>query len=152
MNAVLSVLGVFGQVLAVWLLVLILIATFVVLVVLPTIAAGALLVAILDRRLTRPDPLDRAAVQRRIATIVITFVVASLASVRVLVALNDAIVEPLWAVALIVAGVVQIVTAVVTVRRGASWQSTRSLVGTLGLHFAIGLVLVFAGPLLGVLR
>lgn len=119
-----------------------------VLAVLPTIAPGALLVGVLDWRLARPDPMDTVAVRRRIRVLLTTFVVAAMAGLRVTFALHDATLEPAWGTALVVAGLLQLGTGVVTLRRDAPWRPNGLLVANLGMPFLVGLALVYARPLL----
>lgn len=148
MNAIHTALQLAEGVLAGALLVPLLFGLVFVLTILPTIAPGAVLVGVLDRRLARPHPLDPVAVRRRIGVLLTMFAITTLAGLRATFAYHDATQEPAWATALIVAGLLQIGTGVVTLRRDAPWQPNGLLVANLGVPFLVGLALVYARPLL----
>ncbi len=117
-------------------------------VVLPTIALGTLLIGVLDQRLARPHPMDKVAVRRRTGVLLATLIATTLGCLRATVAYYDATQEPTWGIALIVAGLLQIGTAVVTLGRDAPYRRNGQLVATLAVPFFVGLGLVYARPLL----
>ncbi len=151
MNAIHTALQMAEAVLGVGILATLIFGLAFLLTVVPTIAPGAVLIGILDRRLARPDPIDNVAVRRRLGIMLTTLVITALAALRATVAYHDDTPEPAWGTALIVAGLLQLATAAVTLRRDAPWRPHRLLVADLGLPFLVGLALVYARPLLTLL-
>ena len=151
MNAIHTALRVAEQTLGLGIIVFLLFGAVFLLAVLPTLMPGAVLVGVADRRLARPDPMDRVAVRRRRGVVLATFAAAVLAGMRATMAFHADKPEPAWGTALIVAGLLQLGTAVVTLRRDAPWRPTKALVAELGWPFAVGLGLVYARPLLALI-
>ncbi len=118
------------------------------LVLAPTVIfPGVAVAATLNRRLAQPHPHDVEPAARREALIATALAVTVLGALRITYAIHANNGEPDWGVALVVAGVAQIVVTTVTVPRNAPWLRGAALAWRYGVPLVLGLLFVYARPL-----